>query len=70
MKGCVDLANLSYEDKMNIIAAEFKKRIQRLESLPVDEARKEAHEGLVNIGFVDNEGKLTAPYIAMRNQNV
>lgn len=70
MKGCVNMANLSYEDKMNIIADEFKKRIQRLESLPVDEARKEAHESLVNIGLVDNEGKLTAPYIALRNQNV
>ena len=70
MKGCADMANLSYEDKMNIITAEFKRRIQRLESLPVDEAKKEAHECLVKIGFVDNEGNLTAPYIALRNQNV
>ncbi len=64
------MANLSYEDKMNIIAAEFKKRIQRLESLPADEAKKEAHEDLVKIGFIDNEGNLTAPYIALRNQNI
>ena len=64
------MANLSYEDKMNIIAAEFKKRIQRLESLPAEEAKKEAREGLVEIGFIDNEVNLTAPYVALRNQNV
>ena len=70
MKGCVNMANLSYEDKMNIITAEFKKRIQRLDSLPAEEAKREAHEGLVKIGFVDHEGNLTAPYVALRNQNV
>ena len=52
------------------IAAEFERRIQRLDSLPAEEAKKEAHEGLVKIGFIDNEGNLTAPYIALQNRYV
>ena len=63
------MINLSYEDKMNIIAAEFEKRIQKQESLPADEARKEAHKDLVKIGVIDNDGNLTAPYITLRDQN-
>ncbi len=69
MKGCA-MANLSYEDKMNLIASAFQERIQRLRSLPEDEAKKEAHDGLVRIGFIDNDGNITAPYVALRSQNV
>lgn len=70
MRGYIDMEYLSYEDKMNIITAEFERRIQRLDSLPAEEAKKEAHEGLVKIGFIDNEGNLTAPYIALQNRYV
>ena len=70
MRGYIDMEYLSYEDKMNIIAAEFERWIQRLDSLSAEEAKKEAHEGLVKIGFIDNEGNLTAPYIALQNRYV
>ena len=61
---------LSYEDEMNYIANVFKKRIERLNSLPADEARKEAHDNLVKVGIIDDDDNLTAPYAALRNQNL
>ncbi len=62
------MPNLSYEDKMNLIASVFRDRIQKLNSLPEEEAKREAHNGLVRIGFIDESGNLAGPYIALENQ--
>ncbi len=61
---------LSYEDQINAIASVINDEIQKLESLSDAEAKIEAHNGLVKIGFIDDNGNLTAPYAALRDQYV
>ena len=56
---------LSYEDKMNLIASKLKEQINRLDALPEEDAKREAHEGLVRVGIIDNSGNLTPPYAAL-----
>ena len=69
-KCSVEMTYLSNDDKADIIASVFKKRIQFLKSLPAEEAKMEARQGLMKIGVVDEKGDLTAPYAALRNQYV
>lgn len=70
MKGCCKMTYLSYEDKMKLLASAFQAKIDRLNSLPEDEAQKEARKELVKIGYVDADGNITAPYAALRGQYV
>lgn len=57
---------LSYEEQMNAIAAILREEIHQLDTLPRAEAKKMAHEGLVKVGIIDDDGNLTAPYAALK----
>lgn len=64
------MSKLSYGEQADIISKILKMEIDRLKSLPVEEAKKEAHRGLMEIGFIDNDGNVTEPYVALRNEYV
>ena len=57
---------LSYEDKMKLLASVFEKKIKEIDSLPPEEAQKVARQELINIGYLDKDGNIAAPYAAMR----
>lgn len=67
MKGSVCMTKVSYEKQMSVIAKILKSEITRLDNLPKEEAKKEAHKGLVRVGIIDNNGNITEPYIALKN---
>ena len=58
---------MSYGDQMDAISAAFQREIDELESLPPEEAKKKAKEGLVKIGLIDDDGNLTEPYRKLRD---
>ena len=70
MKGSVVMAKLCYEDQANAIVSVLKEEINHLKSLPKDEAKAEAHKGLVKVGIIDESGNYSAPYIALGKQRV
>lgn len=70
MKGSVVMTRLSYGEQINVIAQILKEEIDKLNSLPADEAKKEARNGLRKVGIIDDEGNYTAPYVALGRQNV
>lgn len=70
MKGCCKMANLSYEEKMELLASIFDEKVKKLDSLSAEEAKKEARKELISIGYLDSDGNLAAPYVALRNQYV
>jgi hypothetical protein len=70
MKGCFKMTYLSYEDKMKLLASVFDEKVKKLDSLSEEEARIEARKELIRIGYLDNDGNLAAPYVALRNQYV
>lgn len=70
MEGSVVMAKLCYEDQANAIVSILKEEINHLKALPRDEAKAEAHKGLVKVGIIDESGNYTAPYIALGKQNV
>ena len=70
MRGCEIMANLSYAQEMQAIADILKKEIAQLQSLPKEEAKKEAKAGLISVGIIDESGNLTPPYVALRNRYV
>jgi len=43
----------------------MRRDIERIKSLPADEAKKEARETLMVAGIVDENGELTEPYAAL-----
>ncbi|MBR6222988.1 MAG: hypothetical protein IKQ71_06090 [Lachnospiraceae bacterium] len=64
------MRRLSYGEQANEIVALLDKEIKWLDSLPPEEAQKEARKGLIKVGIVDGEGNLTAPYVALRDRYV
>ncbi len=70
MKGSVVMTKLCYEDQANAIVSVLKEEINYLKSLPKDEAKEEAHKGLVKVGIIDESGNYTAPYIALGRRYV
>lgn len=70
MKGSVAMAKLCYEDQANAIISVLKEEIEHLRALPKDEAKAEAHKGLVSVGIIDESGNYTAPYVALGKQYV
>ena len=71
MKGMNEMAvKISYGEQAEIISDVLRKEVERLKSLPRDEAKKEARKGLMKVGIVDSDGNFTAPYVALRNQYV
>lgn len=59
------MTNVSYEKQMSVIAEILKSEIVKLDNLPKEEAKKEAHKGLVKVGIIDDNGNFTEPYIAL-----
>ena len=70
MKGHFGMEKLSYGDQADTISAVLRGEIERLKSLPPEEAKTEARKGLMKVGIVDKDGNFTAPYVALRNQYV
>ncbi len=64
------MTNLSYDQQMDKIATILRNEIKTLKSLPEEEAKKEARAGLIRVGIVDENGKITSPYAALRNRYV
>ena len=71
MEGRATMARrMGYEEQLDAIAAILQEKIRRLNSLPEDEAKAEAHKGLMEIGVVDTDGKLTPPYAVLGGENL
>ena len=70
MKGIQTMANLSYAQQANILAEFIKNEIDRLDSLPKEEAKKEARQGLQRAGIIDENGEYTEPYVALEKYYV
>ena len=70
MKGCFSMARLSYEEQADVVVNLLQEEINRLKSLPKEEAKLEARKGLMQVGIVDESGKYTAPYAALSGWDV
>ena len=70
MRGNIRMMKLSYEEQMSAISEILKAEIQNLNSLPADEAKREAHRRLVRVGIIDDNGNYTEPYAALMDQSV
>ncbi len=70
MKGMMTMTNLSYGQQVNILADFIRNEIKRLDSLPKEEAKKEARQGLQRAGIIDENGEYTEPYIALEKHYV
>ncbi len=60
------MTKLSYEDQDNAIVSVLEEEIDRLKSLPKEEAKLEAHKGLVKVGIIDEAGNYTPPYVELK----
>ena len=69
MKGYACMTKMCYEDQINTIIAVLKSDIQKLDTLPSEEAKKEARKGLMKAGIVDSDGNFTPPYAALGNKH-
>ncbi len=64
------MAKLSYEDQVSLIVSALQKEISQLDELPADKAKTKARNGLIDVGIVDKDGRLTPHYAALRKQYV
>lgn len=51
-----------------ILSQILKEEIEEFDKLSKDEAKKKAQEDLKEIGFLDDQGNVTEPYIALRQE--
>lgn len=61
---------LSIEDEMKLVETAFAKEIVRIEKLPKDKAKAFAHERLVGMGIITENGDFAQPYSAFGGDNV
>ena len=59
------MTRLSYNQQADLLCKIMQRDIERIKSLPADEAKKEARETLMVAGIVDENGELTEPYAAL-----
>jgi len=59
------MTRLSYNQQADLLCKIMRRDIERIKSLPADEAKKEARETLMVAGIVDENGELTEPYAAL-----
>ena len=62
------MTQLSYDEKMDLIASALQEEINLLDTLPPDKAKEMAHSELVNIGMINESGALTPPYAERRSR--
>jgi hypothetical protein len=67
MKGSVCM-RLSYAQQMDILCEAMEEKIERLNTLPKEEALKEAHDFLFDVGIIDEDGNLAEPYVKLRER--
>ena len=65
-KGCVVMVSCS--EQIKILSQILKEEIEEFDKLSKDEAKKKAQEDLKEIGFLDDQGNVTEPYIALRQE--
>ena len=56
------MSYISYSKQCELIAEHFREETALLKSLPPEEAKKKAHDDLVKIGLINEDGTLTEPY--------
>lgn len=66
MKGCVVMVSCS--EQIKTLSQILKEEIEEFDKLSKDEAKKKAQEDLKEIGFLDDQGNVTEPYIALRQE--
>lgn len=55
-------------EQIKILSQILKEEIEEFDKLSKDEAKKKAQEDLKEIGFLDDQGNVTEPYIALRQE--
>lgn len=66
MKGCVVMVSCS--EQIKILSQILKEEIEEFDKFSKDEAKKKAQEDLKEIGFLYDQGNVTEPYIALRQE--
>ena len=65
MEGCVCMRKLGYNEQLIAISNYLNDEIQRLDTLPPEEAMLEAQKGLESVGIMDSKGNFAPPYTAL-----
>lgn len=68
-KLCHNNIRLSFDQQADLLCKVMNRDIDRIKSLPADEARKEAHKTLMVAGIVDEQGRVTEPYAELFKNN-
>ncbi|MBR4606634.1 MAG: hypothetical protein IKO41_10485 [Lachnospiraceae bacterium] len=59
------MTRLSYNQQADLLCEIMKRDIEKIKSLPADEAKEEARKTLIAAGIVDENGELTEPYAVL-----
>ena len=61
---------LSYEEQVGVIESVLKDEIYQLDSLSPVQAKEKARKGLMKVGIIDEDGKITSHYAELRKRHV
>lgn len=64
------MVRLSYEEQVSVIESVLKEEISQLDSLSPVKAKEKARKGLMKVGIIDKEGKISSCYAELRKQHV
>jgi hypothetical protein len=67
MKGSVCM-NYRTAPQSAVLCDFIEKDLERIKSLPKEEAKKEAYDFLLSAGLIDKDGNLAEPYVALRER--
>ncbi len=65
MEGCGNMVDYSVSAHVKALTEYFIKEKEEYDSLPLEERKKKAHDELVKIGVIDQDGNITEPYAAL-----